>query len=91
MTSESISIIFTPENGREEVTAIDADVDAAPTKLSPKFVHGRFEAASEYLINQLQLKISPVRVIFRTKKYRFQHLGTDGQFTLQATYDRTKD
>ena len=42
MTSERISVVFTPENGNERVAETAADVDVAPTKLSPKFVHGRF-------------------------------------------------
>jgi hypothetical protein len=89
MTSESISITYTPENGREHVAAIDADVDVAATELSPKIVHGRFATPIEDSIIQFQLETSPVLVGFRGKKYRFLHLDTDGQFTLQATYERT--
>ena len=86
MMTEDISICFTPEFGTEQIIARAANLDVPYPRSTPDTVQGRFTGTTEGEIVQFELRLSPVRVIFRGKKYHFDALKRTGEFTLQKAW-----
>jgi hypothetical protein len=86
MMTESVSIHFTPEAGREHIHTLLASIAISNLRSTPDLVEGRLIDATEDQIVQFELELTPVVVNFRGKRYSFASLRRTGEFKLQKAW-----
>lgn len=81
MIRESLTIQFKAESGNEDLNA-ELFMENIPAPKFPRSVSGKFTDATERQIIQYELAPDDVVVWFKTRKYRFQSLNREGDFTI---------